>query len=86
MDTTKKLPLDMVYHWEATSPNSLYMTQPIGDGKVVEYTWGRAVDEARRMAAYLKSLNLPEKSRIGLISKNCAQWVMTDWAIWMAGH
>ncbi|ERS85621.1 AMP-binding acetyl-CoA synthetase [Marinobacter sp. C1S70] len=86
MDTTKKLPLDMVYHWEATSPTSLYMTQPIGDGKVVEYTWGRAVDEARRMAAYLKSLNLPEKSRIGLISKNCAQWVMTDWAIWMAGH
>lgn len=86
MDTTKKLPLDMVYHWEASSPNSLYMTQPIGDGKVVEYTWGRAVDEARRMAAYLKSLNLPEKSRIGLISKNCAQWVMTDWAIWIAGH
>lgn len=86
MDTTKKLPLDMVYHWEANSPDSLYMTQPIGEGRVVEYTWGRAVDEARRVAAYLKSLNLPEKSRIGLISKNCAQWVMTDWAIWMAGH
>ncbi|WP_372981037.1 AMP-binding protein [Marinobacter sediminum] len=86
MVTTNKLPLDMVYHWENTKANSLYMTQPIGEGKVVEYTWGRAVDEARRVAAYLKSLNLPEKSRIGLISKNCAQWVMTDWAIWMAGH
>jgi len=86
MNTTNKLPLDMIYHWEATKPNSLYMTQPIGDGKVVEYTWGRAVGEARRMAAYLKSLNLPEKSRIGLISKNCAQWIMADWAIWMAGH
>ena len=86
MDTTRKLPLDMVYHWEKSKTNSLYMTQPIGNGKVVEYTWGRAVDEARRMASYLKSLNLPEKSRIGLISKNCAQWIMTDWAIWMAGH
>ncbi len=86
MVTTNKLPLDMVYHWENAKANSLYMTQPIGEGKVVEYTWGRAVDEARRVAAYLKSLNLPEKSRIGLISKNCAQWVMTDWAIWMAGH
>jgi len=86
MDTAKKLPLEMVYHREATMADSLYMTQPIGDGKVVQYTWGRAVDEARRMASYLKSLNLPEKSRIGLISKNCAQWVMTDWAIWMAGH
>lgn len=76
----------MVYHWETSKANSLYLTQPIGDGKVVEYTWGRAVDEARRMASYLKSLNLPEKSRIGLISKNCAHWIMTDWAIWMAGH
>jgi len=86
MDTTNKLPLDMVYHWENAKPNSVYMTQPIGDGKTVEYTWGRAVDEARCMASYLKSLNLPEKSRIGLISKNCAHWIMTDWAIWMAGH
>jgi long-chain acyl-CoA synthetase len=86
MDTTNKLPLDMVYHWENAKANSLYMTQPIGDGKVVEYTWKRAVDEARRMASYLKSLNLPEKSRVGIISKNCAQWIMSDWAIWMAGH
>ena len=86
MDTTNKLPLDMLYHWESAKPESLYMTQPIGDGKVVEYTWKRAVDEARRMASYLKSLNLPEKSRVGIISKNCAQWIMSDWAIWMAGH
>jgi len=86
MDTAIKLPLDMVYHWENAKANSLYMTQPVGDGEVVEYTWSRAVDEARRVASYLKSLGLPEKSRIGLISKNCAQWVMTDWAIWMAGH
>ncbi|MHA7809294.1 MAG: AMP-binding protein [Marinobacter adhaerens] len=86
MDTTNKLPLDMVYHWEKAKANSVYMTQPIGDGKTVDYTWGRAVDEARRMASYLKSLNLPEKSRIGLISKNCAHWILTDWAIWMAGH
>lgn len=86
MDTTNKLPLDMVYHWEKAKANSVYMTQPIGDGKTVDYTWGRAADEARRMASYLKSLNLPEKSRIGLISKNCAHWIMTDWAIWMAGH
>lgn len=86
MDTTHKLPLEMLYHWESAKADAPYMTQPIGNGKVVEYTWGRAIDEARRMAAYLKSLNLPDKSRIGLISKNCAQWVMTDWAIWMAGH
>jgi long-subunit acyl-CoA synthetase (AMP-forming) len=86
MDINNKLPLDMVYHWETARAELIYMTQPMGDGKVVDYTWRRAVGEARRMAAYLKSLGLPEGSRIAILSKNCAHWIMTDWAIWMAGH
>ncbi|MDX1635730.1 MAG: AMP-binding protein [Marinobacter sp.] len=86
MDTTTKLPLEMIYHWETARAESIYMTQPMGNGEVREYTWRRAVGEARRMAAYLKSLGLPEGSRIGIISKNCAHWIMSDWAIWMAGH
>lgn len=80
------LPLDLIYHWETARAESIYMTQPVGGGKTVDYTWRRAVGEARRMASYLKSLNLPEKSRVGIVSKNCAQWIMADWAIWMAGH
>lgn len=86
MDTKNKLPLDMIYHWETAKAEDIYMTQPMGGGAVVEFTWRRAVGEARRMASYLKSLNLPEKSRIGIVSKNCAHWIMSDWAIWMAGH
>lgn len=86
MDTTTKLPLEMIYHWETARAESIYMTQPMGNGQVVEYTWRRAVGEARRMAAYLKSLGLPAGSRIGIVSKNCAHWIMSDWAIWMAGH
>lgn len=86
MDTKNKLPLDMIYHWETAKAEDIYMTQPMGGGTVVEYTWRRAVGEARRMASYLKSLNLPDKSRIGIVSKNCAHWIMSDWAIWMAGH
>ena len=38
------------------------------------------------MASYLKSLDLPPKSSIAILSKNCAHWIMTDLAIWMAGH
>ncbi|WP_152207180.1 AMP-binding protein [Marinobacter changyiensis] len=86
MDTKYKLPLEMIYHWESARAESVYMVQPMGGDKVVEYTWRRAVGEARRMAAYLKSLDLPANSRIGIISKNCAHWIMSDWAIWMAGH
>jgi hypothetical protein len=38
------------------------------------------------MAAYLRSLKLPPKSRIAICSKNCAHWILADWAIWMADH
>ena len=42
--------------------------------------------EVRKMASYLKSLNLPINSKIGLLSKNCAHWMMADMAIMMSGH
>jgi len=83
---TIPLALDHVYKWEQEKTNDLYLTQPLGNGDVKEYTWGQAVSEARKMANHLKSLNLPPKSNIALLSKNCAHWLMADWAIWMAGH
>jgi long-chain acyl-CoA synthetase len=86
-----QLALQRLYHWEKTTPDRMVFTQPYegaskGTGQVRTWTWKQAVDETRRMAAYLKGLNLPPKSNIALISKNCAHWLMTDWAIWMAGH
>lgn len=81
-----KLPLEQVYRWEKAKADEIYLTQPMGNGVVQEYTWNRAVGEARRMASYLKSLDLPPKTNIGLLSKNCAHWIMADIAIWMAGH
>ncbi len=81
-----QLALDDVYHWEKTTPDRLWMTQPIGGGKVETYTWAEAMDQARRMAAHLKSLGLEPGSKIGMISKNCAHFMIADIAIWMAGH
>ncbi len=83
---TERSPLACLYHWERTSPDVVHFTQPIGGGRVVEYTWREIMDQVRRMAAYLKSLNLPEHSQIALLGKNSAHWIMADWAIWMAGH
>lgn len=82
----QKLLLDAVYEWERNTPDRVYMTQPLGNGEAVDYTWGETLQQARRMAAHLRSLNLPEHSHIALISKNCAHFIMCDLAIWMAGH
>ncbi|MBW2628910.1 MAG: AMP-binding protein [Deltaproteobacteria bacterium] len=81
-----RLALDDAYAWEENAPNQLWMTQPIGNGEVETYTWAQAMDQVRRMAAHLKSLNLEPGTHIGLISKNCAHFILTDLAIWMAGH
>jgi len=84
------LALQRLYHWEATTPQRVVFTQPYegaasGAGQVRTWTWQQALDETRRMAAHLQSLGLPPGSKIAILSKNCAYWVMTDWAIWMAG-
>jgi|TARA_A100001518_G_C1221766_1_gene66484 long-subunit acyl-CoA synthetase (AMP-forming) len=43
-------------------------------------------EQARRAASWLRSRELPQGSRIAIISKNCAHWIVADLAIWMAGH
>lgn len=78
-------PLEMLYKWEQETPNKLYMRQPIR-GVWYEWTWKETAEQVRKMAAYLKSLDLPAGSRIGILSKNCAHWMFSDLAIMMAGH
>ena len=80
------LALQRLYHWEQTAPNQTLLTQPLGGGAVRDYTWAQVMDETRRMAAHLQSLGFEPGSRIAILSKNCAHWLMCDFAIWMAGH
>ena len=58
------LALQRLYQWEKSAPDKLVFTQPMGGGVVKEYTWKQALAEVRRMAAYLKSLNLEPGTRI----------------------
>ncbi len=80
------LALQRLYHWEATTPDKIALTQPMGGGVVRDFTWREVLDQTRRIAAHLKSLDLPAGSRIAILSKNTAWWLMADYAIWMAGH
>ncbi len=80
------LALQSLYYWETAQPNRIALTQPMGGGQIKEFTWGQVADETRRMAAYLKAQGWPEGSKVAILSKNCAWWLMTDLAIWMAGY
>lgn len=73
------------YDWEEQHSDQPFLKQPFGDSWEV-YTYGQVGDMARRLATGLKSLGLPPKSHIGLISKNCREWIIADLAILMAGY
>ena len=83
--TAIKTPLEMFYTWEQSQPDRPYLHQPI-DGQWHIWTWGEVGDEVRRMAAYLHSLGFAPGSKIGLLSRNCAHWIMADFTIMMAGY
>ena len=84
--TQSDLALDCAYRWERERPDRVFLTQPFGGGQVRQWTWAQAVGEARRMAAYLKAQDWEPGSRVAILSKNCAWWIMADLAIWMSGH
>ena len=78
-------PLSMLYHWEETRGDEIFLTQPV-DGEYQDYTWKQVANLARRVAKGLEKMALPVGSRIGIFSKNCAEWFITDLGIMMAGH
>ena len=73
------------YDWEEKFKDKPFLRQPFGDSWE-EYTWGETGQLARRLATGLKSLGLNKGSHIGLISKNCREWIIADLAIIMAGY
>ena len=78
------LPLEQFLKWEKENPDRIFLRQPIN--RVWKtWTWAQAGDAARRIAQGFHSLGLKEGDHIAILSKNCAQWIIADLAIMMAG-
>ncbi len=73
------------YEWEKKFKDKPFLRQPFGNSWE-EYTWGEVGQYARKLATGLQSLGLRENAHIGLISKNCREWIIADLAIMMAGY
>jgi len=78
-------PLERFYKWEKEQPDKTFFRQAY-KGQWISVTWKQAGTEIRKMANYLKSLNLSSQSKIAIISKNSMHWIMSDLAIMMSGH
>ena len=77
--------LDHVYGHESARAGEVYLSQPVGQGRVIDYSWAEVMDQARRMAAHLSGRGFAPGARIAILSKNCAHFFMAELAIWMAG-
>ncbi len=85
MATHLKTLVDFFYDRESSQPDKVFLKQPFGD-QWRDTTWRETGLQARKLVAYIHSLGLPPQSNIGLVSKNCAEWIIADLAIMMSGH
>ena len=78
-------PLEAFLHWELENPNGLFLKQH-QNGKTEDLTFKESGQQIRKIAQAIKKKELPDQSKIALLSKNCSHWIMADLAIMMSGH
>ncbi|MFA0811607.1 AMP-binding protein [Microbulbifer epialgicus] len=76
-------PLELLYKREAEEPETVFLRQ-MQQRQWREYTWREVMDRARRVAGYLRNQFEPG-DRIALHAKNCADWIIVDVGIMLAG-
>ncbi|HYF69767.1 MAG TPA: AMP-binding protein [Ohtaekwangia sp.] len=77
-------PLQAFLHWQKETPDKTFLRQPVA-GNWYTYSFQQAGEEICKIASELKS-SLPSRSKVAILSKNCAHWLIADLAIMMAGH
>jgi len=77
-------PLEQFCQTVQKNKDSIYLNQPIA-GQLKTWTWTEVEQQARSIANALIQMELGIGARVGLLSKNCAEWIIADLAIMMAG-
>ncbi len=76
--------LEIFYLREELHPDKVFLRQP-KNNEWIEFTWKDVSIQARKVVTALKDLGLEKGDHVGIISKNCAQWIIADLAILMGG-
>ncbi|OEF25863.1 AMP-binding protein [Vibrio rumoiensis] len=79
------LPHEMILKWAQETPNAVYLTQPI-NREIKEFTFSEVADQALRLVSALRGLGLQPRDKIALLSKNCAEWFITDLALMLGDY
>lgn len=85
MDIQFKSPIEMINHWAEIQGDKIYLRQPI-NGQYVDFTWKDVHQKMLQIAGSLRHLGLEPGDKIAVLSKNCAEWFITDLALMYGGY
>lgn len=79
-----KTTLDCLHYHADTAPDRVFLVQP-KNGETVQWTWQQVHKDAQKIALAMRDQGVMPNDRIVLWSKNCAEWIIADFAIMMLG-
>jgi len=79
------LPNEMILKWAEERPDEVYLRQII-DRQFVDYTYAQVADKALSLVSALRSMGIQPGDRVALMSKNCAEWFITDLALMLGSY
>ncbi len=85
MEFTHSTIMDYMHRWLQETPDRVWLRDRKGDD-FTEWTWQSAYDEFEAVAAWLEEEYGDTGTNIGLLSKNCAHWMLADMAILASGN
>lgn len=75
-------PNELILKWADSRPDEIYLKQII-NRQFVTYTYSQVAQMALKLVTALREQGLQSGDKVALISKNCAEWFITDLAIMM---
>jgi long-chain acyl-CoA synthetase len=70
--------------WASELPDQVWLRDRQGD-TFTQWSWSQARAEVDAVASWLEK-NFPAQTRVAILSRNCAHWVLADYAIISAGN
>lgn len=78
-------PHQQMLRWAEERPNEIFLRQII-NRQFTDFTYSDVVDQALRIVTALRGMGLEPGDKIGLISKNCAEWFTADLAMMLGSY
>jgi long-subunit acyl-CoA synthetase (AMP-forming) len=82
---TQPLPTDMILKWAEERADDVYLRQII-NRQFVDFTYAEVADKALRLVSALRAQGFQPGDRIAIMSKNCAEWFISDLALMLGSY